>query len=107
MTIGKMNHRITVQAMTIVTDPGGGVTETWTDELTTWAEVKPLRSKRNAQDAQITLQEAYLVHLRWASGRVLDKQRRIIFGDKTLTITGAIVIDEAKRYWELNALVDE
>lgn len=105
--IGRLKDRITIQVWSQVTDPGGGVSEAWTDELTTWAEVKPLRSKRNAQDAQITLQEAYMIHLRWATGRILDKKRRIEFGDKVLTITGAIVIDEAKRFWEINALVNE
>jgi SPP1 family predicted phage head-tail adaptor len=104
MSIGSMKHRVTVQVWSQVTDPGGGVSEDWTDEVTTWASVKPLSSKRMVVDSQVVISDGYTLILRWADGRILDKKRRIIYGTKTLTIGGAQVVDEAKRFYKLTCL---
>jgi len=105
--IGKMRHRITVQVITIVEQPGGGLDETWADELTTWASVKPLKSSRLLQDNQVKLMNGYTIVLRWADGRIMDKKRRIVHNGETLTINGAFVIDEAKRFWQITAIINE
>lgn len=105
--IGDMRYRVTIQVWSSVTDPGGGVSEIWTDELTTWADVKPLKSSRLLQDNQVKLANEYTVTLRWADGRILDKKRRIIYGTQTLTINGAVIMDERKRWWQITAIDNE
>lgn len=102
--IGKMNHRITFQLLTIVPQPGGGGSEEWTDELTTWAKVSPLRSGRQLQDNQVSLVDGYKFIVRWAKDRTIDKKRRIKYENKIMTINSVVEIDESKRYYEITAI---
>lgn len=104
--IGQLKHRIKIQVWTEVDEPGGGVSQTWTDELTTWAIVKPLSSKRVVLSDQVQISTGYKIVLRWATGRILDKKRRIVYNGENLTISGVVVVDEAKRFYELTCLVN-
>lgn len=107
MSIGKMRYRIKVEVMTIVSQPGGGSNEEWgadTDvspDGMTWADVKPLSSKRTVVSDKVIISNGYKIILRWATGRIMDKKRRIIYNDKIFSINGVSVIDEAKRFYEI------
>jgi SPP1 family predicted phage head-tail adaptor len=101
-----MNKRITIQVFTEVEQPGGGLSEEWTDELTTWAQVEPLSAKRMVVAEKVVISEGYSIILRWANGRILDKTRRVIYNDQTLTINGAVIKDEAKRFWQLTCIIN-
>lgn len=102
--IGRMRHRITIQHLIIVDQPGGGASEQWTDELTTWAKVEPLRSSRSLQDNQVELLDGYRFTIRWASDRTMDKKRRVVYAGKNWTINSIVQIDEAKRFYQITAI---
>lgn len=104
--IGKMRHRITVEVLTITQEPGGGASETWATEISTWASVAPLKSSRIAIDGEVKISDGYKIIIRWANGRIMDKQRRIKYGDLILTISGVQVIDEAKRFFQITCLTN-
>lgn len=110
--IGYMRHRITIQVRTQVTEPGGGLSETWAADMTvsadgtTWAAVTPLTSKRMAVSDKVVITEGYQIILRWATGRIMDKTRRVIYNGQTLTISGVKVIDEAKRFYQVTCLTN-
>lgn len=105
--IGQLKKRIKIQVLTIVDTPGGGAEEQWADELTTWAKVEPLRSNRTLQDNQIVLMDGYKITIRWADNRIMDKKRRIIYKNKNLTINSVVELDEAKRFYEITAVISE
>lgn len=102
--IGKMRHRVTFQVVTITDQPGGGAIEDWADELTTWAEVIPLKPSKVLQDNQVQLKNGFTVRVRWANGRIVDKKRRIVYKGVNYSINGVFVIDEAKRFYEITAI---
>lgn len=105
--IGQMRYRVKIQNWEVVEQPGGGGGGQWTDELTTWANVKPLKSKRVVISDKVVMSNGYKIVLRWADGRILDKKRRIVYNGQNLTIDGVIVVDEQKRFYELTCLVNE
>lgn len=111
--IGDMRYRITVQVWTQVTEPGGGLSESWEADTTvsadgtTWADVKPLTSKRVVVADKVVIAEGYRIILRWASGRIMDKKRRIVYNGQTLTISGVQVVDEMKRFFQITCLTNQ
>lgn len=112
MSIGKMRHRIKVEVLTIVSEPGGGSSEEWSADTDvspdgmTWASVQPLSSKRIVVSEKVDISNGYKIVLRWATGRIMDKKRRIVYNGQNLTISGVVVVDEAKRFYEITCLVN-
>lgn len=112
MSIGRLRHRITIEKWTAVEQPGGGVDESWAPDTDvssdgkTWADVKPMTSKRMEVGEQIVISDGYKIILRWAGGRILDQKRRIVYNGQNLTISGAVVVDERKKYWQITCLIN-
>lgn len=46
MQAGKLKHKIIFEEPINTTDAGGGITRTWDEKMTVWAEVEPLRGER-------------------------------------------------------------
>ena len=110
--IGRLKDRITVEKWTAVEQPGGGISESWaadTDVSTdgkTWAEMKPLSSKRMVVGDKVAISDGYKCILRWTTSRIMDQKRRIVYKGQNLTISGAIELREARNYWQLTCLVN-
>lgn len=102
--IGQMRHRITVEILNIVDQPGGGSSEEWQTELETWADVQPLNSKRVVINDKVDISTGYKIILRWADGRIMDKKRRIMYRGEIFGISGVTVVDAARRFYELICL---
>jgi len=89
---GKLRHRITVQKKTESRDSHGGVTYTWTNENSRWAEVQPLAGRELWQARQAQMHATLRVSMRYYPG--LTSEHRIIFGSRILNIEAVTNVGE-------------
>ena len=61
---GALRHRITIQALSVSHDTYGGVTETWTDFVTVWASVEPVRGQEFYAAQQVQSERVVKVRIR-------------------------------------------
>ena len=81
---GKLNQRITVQAVQRVGDGGGGYEETWLDIAACWAEVLPLAGVERLTAAQQESATDYRVTIRWREG--LTAEMRVLWRTHVLDV---------------------
>jgi hypothetical protein len=53
MAAGELDQRITLQSLALVSDGGGGSTETWSNVAILWAKVVPMSGRERLQADQL------------------------------------------------------
>ncbi len=99
--IGKLNKRVTIQQPDDVDDGGGGKTREWVDACTVWANVKPISSGERFRAGKVENPTTHRITIRKLDG--LEEGHRIQYAGRTFTIKGFTDIDEAKRFFEIEA----
>ena len=79
--IGRFDKRIKFQRQTRLTDGIGGYTNTWTDDLTVWADIQPLTGKETLSEGQISSSQQYKIYIRYTDDfyTPLDTHFRIVY----------------------------
>lgn len=98
--IGELNEQITIQQQVEgANDPAGYPTITWSDYLTCFAAIRPLKSRERFRADRFISEDFRFFVIRWVSG--ITHTMRISYNDGTSTryfnIRGIVEIDERRR----------
>lgn len=99
MAAGRLRERVTIQTFTEASDGGGGVTRTWSNLATVWAEVKPVRGSESKDGGRLAGLQTYLVTIRHRTG--FDTSARLLWGSKYLNIRTMENRDMRKEFWTM------
>lgn len=91
MNIGKMRHRVTIQALQPVPDGGGGYTEDWINVDTVWAEVEALQGSTFVQAQKLNVQLTHRVKMRY---HPITDANRLLHKGRILDIDYILNVDE-------------
>lgn len=100
MRAGTLRHRVTIQqsvAGSPQQDAGGTPDETWTDYLTTWAEVAPLRGRELLAAQQVSSEVTGTIRMRKLPGYTVTSAMRAVFGARLYDILAVVNVDERNR----------
>lgn len=95
MNIGRLRHRITIQALHHRPSDYGATVPDWQDLHHVWAEVKPLSGKESFSAAQIQPETTVHIWLRYRPD--VDTTMRVKFGEKHYQIIGVLNYKELNR----------
>lgn len=103
MRAGRLDRRITIQAVTRSRDSFGQASETWADLLTVWAAFKPVSASERFAAAQTIATQAATFSIRYRADLSLSPGgHRIRFDGKNWNITGYSEIGR-REGWEIYA----
>lgn len=103
MKIGKLRHRVKIQAYTAGRDSFGGEEPVWTDVATVWASVTPVSGKEYFASAQVNAEISTKITMRYISG--ITPKMRVVFGNRVFEIISVLNFEE--RGIELNLMCKE
>lgn len=92
---GTLTHRITLQSRSELSDGMGGVTETWTDQATTWAEIDPPKSREFYGAGQVQTEIVTRIRIRYRPN--VSHAWRVKFGTRYFNITSIVNPDECNQ----------
>jgi SPP1 family predicted phage head-tail adaptor len=93
-----LRDEITIQKFTKTSDGAGGNTIVWSDVVTIYAKVMPLRGSRGLEGLQLSIDEAFEVWYRWEDFPPLAKQNRLKFENKYFTIHSIKEVNNRRKY---------
>ena len=99
MRSGRLNRRVTIQALSISKDQFNADIESWVDVTTVWAQIEPLRGREYWQAKQVVGEVTGRITIRYQQG--IDEKMRIVYGDKTYNILAVINPEERNRTLQL------
>lgn len=100
MRSGNLRHRVTLQQLVAGSpqqDAGGAPDEAWTDVVTVWADIQPLKGRELLAAQQVQSEVSGTVRIRYRSG--VTPAMRAKFGTRYYDILAAI--DPGERHREL------
>ena len=103
MKIGKLRHRVRIQAYTAGRDSFGAEEHVWTDVATVWASVTPVSGKEYFASAQTNAEVSTKITMRYQSG--ITPKMRVVLGARIFEIISALNFEE--RGVELNLMCKE
>lgn len=104
--IGKLRHRLTIQAANPTADVYGGQQDPWaqpTSVARVWGQIRPLRGTEQLRGMQLEGRVSHRIVIRKREG--VTSAMRIKFGARLFNIRAVIDPGEEKRWLEL--LCDE
>lgn len=105
LRLGKMRHRVTIEAPTETRDANyGGVEVAWNTYVTRWAQVEALSASEQDAAPALASQVTYRVRLHRVAG-VTPKMRVVLPGGRVLQIVG--VMDPDGEREQTNLLAQE
>ena len=96
--IGKMRHRVALQAESRAPDAAGGYAVTWTTVATVWARIEPQGAGETVAAGQLTAPVSHRVTVRRRSDISPTASMRLLFGSRVFDIRGVLNQDEGNRY---------
>ncbi len=103
MKIGKLRHRVKIQAYTAGRDSFGSEEPVWTDVATVWASVTPVSGKEYFASAQVNTEISTKITMRYISG--ITPKMRVVFDARIFEIISVLNFEE--RGIELNLMCKE
>ena len=94
MQAGAMRHRVVVQSASESRAADGGVTLTWSDVSTRWAQIEPASGKEFFVNQQVAAEVTHKITLR--NYDTLTTQHRLKFGTRYFNILSVLRPDEIK-----------
>lgn len=70
MSAGRLNQRITIQALTKLEDTGGGACEDWIDFAEVWAGITPISGRQRYVAQQVEAAVDHEIEIRYRAGVV-------------------------------------
>lgn len=77
MSVGKMQHRLTIQTPSRADDGGGGVAVTWKEVETVWGRIEGKTGNETFFGDQLEGRSTYLITIRFRRG--ITNKHRIIY----------------------------
>lgn len=96
----RMRHRVLLQSPATVSDGQGGVTTTWQNIATVWAEVKEKTASEYSQANKLTGSVVYEITVRHRAD--ILTATRIVYDSRNLNVTGVTDPTGVKRYLKIN-----
>ena len=97
MKIGKLRHRIEIQAKTPTQDSYGEITYSWATADTVWAQVMPLKGRELEHAQQIQAETDYKMIIRYNS----TVKHRVVYDSRTFEVNVILNIGERDIYQEI------
>lgn len=94
-----LRHRITLQIYTEQSDGYGGVSKSWNDYKTIWANVEPLSGREFIQAQQTQTMYSHRIRTRFFSD--FNESMRILYKNQVYEIESIINVDERNRELEI------
>ncbi len=102
--IGKFLHKVTAQDFTTTSDGAGGLTQTWADTHTFYADIEPLRGNEGLEAEQLIGKKSFKFTTRYSSEVAsIDNETRIKFGTRYFNIHSIINMNEENEFLEIMA----
>jgi len=101
MRAGSLRHKIVFQQLTVANDTWGHSNETWTDSITAWAAIWPLRGTERMEGMKLDNELTHKIRVRYQNG--LHPKMRIKFGTRYFDIQSIVNVDERNIYQEIMA----
>lgn len=95
MNAGELRKQITLQSKTLTSDGMGGATETWADQLTTWAQIDPPKAREFFATGQVQAEVVTRIRIRYRPN-VLHTWR-VKYGSRYFNITSIVNPDECNQ----------
>lgn len=100
LRVGKMRHRVEIQAPVESLNTTRETIEGWATERVAWGELVPLSSRELTQNEQIEARTTHTFTTRYWSG--LTHGHRLRYRDRTFWITGIVDSFERRRIHIIN-----
>ncbi|MGB5903808.1 MAG: phage head closure protein [Xanthobacteraceae bacterium] len=95
MDAASLNRRATFQVFETVSDGAGGVTKTWSDFTTVWAQFSPERAREKIQQGRISDNQAGALRVRSSTKtRQIDATYRVVLDGITYNVRSVINPDQ-------------
>lgn len=107
MRIGKLRKRLSVKELSTVPDGAGGTEPTWTEVLSTWGSIKPMKGRRLMEYGQIVQGTPYDITLRYREDLTINKDFKIDFDGKEVILHSVINKDERNNILEIVGYVKQ
>ena len=107
MRAGTLRHKITFQQLTVANDTWGHSTETWTDQVVTYAAIWPLRGVERMEGMKLDNENTHKIRIRFNND--VHPKMRIKYYDyrqqsiRYFNILAIINFDERNIYQEIMA----
>ena len=101
MRAGSLRHKIIFQELTVANDTWGHSSETWTDQVTTYASIWTLRGTERMEGLKLDNEITHKIRIRYRTD--LHPKMRIKFGTRYFNIISLIDPDERHIYYEIMA----
>ena len=87
--VGHLRKEVVIQSKTETRDALGGITETWEDNTTVWAEVEPLSGSETLSAGQVKAHVTHRIRMRYDER--LTTTRRILMAEGGSTRTFHVI----------------
>lgn len=102
--IGKFLHKVTAQDFTTVSDGAGGLTQTYSDTHTFFAEIEPLEGREAIEAEQLLGKQGFNFTTRYISELSnLSNESRLKFGTRFFNIHSVVNLDEQNEFLQIVA----
>lgn len=92
MRIGRLRHRVTIQAETATTDAGGGYASAWADVATVWARLEAMEGRELVLGGVIRGDASHRVTMRYRAGVTPDN--RIVYDGRVFDVVSVANLEE-------------
>jgi SPP1 family predicted phage head-tail adaptor len=96
MSIGALDKRVIVQAVSRITDDAGGSTVTWTNVATTWASIEPANGHEPYVAQALRGNVTHKVCMRYRPG--MTPANRLLHGTRVFNVQAVLDEKEEKRF---------
>lgn len=100
--IGRLRHRLVVQAENPLPDGGGGRGDPWAAPITlatVWGRVEPLGGAERLRAMQLDARVSHRVTLRYRAD--VTARERLVFGQRVFKIRAVINLEERNEWLQL------
>jgi len=99
MRAGRLRQRVTIQGKVVTQDTYGAEEITWTDVVTVWAAVEPLRGREFLEAQREGAEVTTRIVMRYRAS--VTPEMRVVFGDHTYDVLSVIQVEERRRELQL------
>ncbi|MEJ8573126.1 phage head closure protein [Microbaculum marinum] len=94
--IGRLRHRVRLQAPVDSDDGAGGTTRSWSDVATLWGRIEPVRATERTAAGRIEAAARHRLTIRWRADVTHDM--RVVFGTRVFSILGLTDVEARHRF---------
>lgn len=99
-TIGRLRHRLTLEAPGLLPDGAGGETVTFTPVATVWAAVRPGSGSEDLAHDRLSGRVSHVVDIRYRDD--VSPEMRFAWDARRLHILSVIDVDERRQWLRCN-----